>query len=67
MLKKISNLEGVQKLNKHQQKRITGGLTSCSSDSDCVRAGGPGCITGCYANGYCLFDINTCFLDIIVP
>ncbi|SEL69522.1 hypothetical protein SAMN04487910_3072 [Aquimarina amphilecti] len=61
MLKKISNLEGVQKLNKHQQRRIKGGITSCSSDSECVSAGGPGCIAACYPVG-CIFDLNTCFI-----
>ncbi len=37
MLKNILNLEGAQKLNREEQKSVSGGkaLYNCSQDSDC--------------------------------
>ncbi len=51
MLKNILKLDGVQKLNKGEQKSIHGGALTCDSHHDCP----PG--QGCCANaGRCMRD-----------
>ena len=63
MLKKISDLRGVQKLSKKQQLKVQGGmgLTTCNSDADCEAIGGPLCISACIASvGLCVFDTIAC-------